>query len=344
MTEKGSSFWDRLREASGRQEGRSSKGDASTGFVSYGEQSSRPRRAPPKNQPEPRREIDPAHLERQRRAAIAVANEAERQAAADRKLAAERRGKKSSELATTSRHGDLKTQSNSVLQPPAETPVKVAPKETRPPLVKSYEFRPDSTLAPHREQFHAPPMSIVDEGPDSPVTRWHWRHWRIWIHVVLGIVFWPLLFVLFEENLRRGSCPRCGERFDFSKSEVFTCRKCSRFLWMDGHYLRLLRWGFIAKRPAFHWDLKYLRPHSQLRWPRPDRCCVCGQPANGTAERIKVGSPWWQATEVLVPHCSAHSRGIRVANRGPGDGTVRFKSVDYAAEFGQLNRRDLHSD
>lgn len=93
---------------------------------------------------------------------------------------------------------------------------------------------------------------------------------------------WGLLLGLFGLSLllvapmyREGPCPRCG-RLQSALGPT-RCPGCEDWFEMTGGRFVAIAPGHVARSPAFVLPLASFVPPTDVSWPWPGRCCVCGR-------------------------------------------------------------------
>lgn len=156
--------------------------------------------------------------------------------------------------------------------------------------------------------------------------------------LLLGVI--GLVQLIMATAFREGPCPRCG--LQQSSAGLSRCAGCADWFQDEGGRFVVVAPGYVAPSAVFALPLRAFVPPSEVSWPWPGRCCVCGGQATRTSTVsvtvLAQDTGLTQETRtwsVGVPHCDEHTDGVQWL-LSPAQ--VSFRSYDYARAFQAENR------
>jgi hypothetical protein len=151
--------------------------------------------------------------------------------------------------------------------------------------------------------------------------------------------FFGLCLLFSAPMFREGTCPRCAHVQ--SALGATWCPGCRDWFETEGDRFIAIAPGHISKATIFTVPLSSFVPPTDVNWPWPGQCCVCGRPGARTSSvKLTVGQDQGLTTQmhtwaVQIPYCAEHSDGVDWAS---SPSRVSFRSYDYARAFQAANR------
>lgn len=148
-----------------------------------------------------------------------------------------------------------------------------------------------------------------------------------------------LCLLIVAPSFREGPCPRCGHLQAALGASL--CPGCADWSRLVGGRFVAVAPGEVSRATEFTIPLRAFIPPTEVDWPWPGRCCVCGRQATRTQSVSVTAGQDAGLTQrahtwaVQVPHCEEHEDGVQWL-LSPAQ--VSFRSYDYARAFQAANR------